>query len=888
MQRVVAARDLRAGSPIIVRKGYIPHQVLRQMQRDLDRQDEQGFYVRNRYGQNCRVRTIMLGNLRLVQRVCDEALTQPQQQTVVFRVWEPEGLLLTPRTAEAPWGYGPPRRSLEAGAEQLDLPGTQIEAEEDERLNQVLINRFSNNKLGDPDFRVPQRWNAAEFEDEDEEFSEFADPQFYPVRPGGMSQAQPWMLVQEGQDELEEGEVWLVHWPAEAAPESAAEDAAFLATNALRTDEDLPPLHRPLEGFANAAFLVVVENVAQPQPGDLNHNSDQFRTGSRLVSNRIAACVGDGLPAWENVALLTTQEPDSAATGQQVVQGWRDSPGHYANILAAEGGLWWSGGLVGQFDGAGPPLDTTFPLAEGSVFAQVMIDQRQWLQTGAFVNWTNWGPVSCSERGGSFLYTAISAQGTGVYYRGQAYYIKSLGDAKLEENLPFDVLGAGIRERDGRLWLVAITHEQDRLRAWTKPVAGVGGEQTGGFASEETLEWQHIDDLQLGDDWGPVTRASFAPDGEKAVLTILVPGSQTVETFMVSDQYTQPTYLAHKHVRFEDDELTVGPEVAAPEMHYDLDSELIDGGPSGRVTRYAPNCNDVMESWPYYDSDGELQYIQWAVFVDIVQGLDLIPSYDISMALTIPGHETDEMVSMRALDHELLEGCFFSHVLHLDPVTGTLVQMRVDCEQRGSQVWSVSSLRVGDRTVKEWPERVLYYADVNGDFGANFVGDPSEGTARQVYDLGSFATYARGRSGHNNYFSPGLQTWTDTSKVVKCGNKPDGYRPGKLIATSHPICMRTKQAHVTTCTNLPTKDAWSLSCAIPVVGFSQPEGAEWMDQVQCWLAEYKDEHILQAKVLEFWRNELDGNEDIVIDSSLDLNALIDIGDLTRIDPMGVT
>ena len=76
-------------------------------------------------------------------------------------VWEPEGIVLTPRTATALYGYGFPKRGVGilgesgntryfTGGEKINPPyGTLIENEEDECLNQVLINRFKNNKYLD-------------------------------------------------------------------------------------------------------------------------------------------------------------------------------------------------------------------------------------------------------------------------------------------------------------------------------------------------------------------------------------------------------------------------------------------------------------------------------------------------------------------------------------------------------------------------------------------------------------------------------------------------------------------------------------------------------------------------------------------------------------------
>lgn len=75
--------------------------------------------------------------------------------------WIPEGLLLTPRSAAAPHGYGFPKRTpgiLETvdgvdrltGGEFINPPfGTSLASEEKECMNQVLINQYPNNKYLD-------------------------------------------------------------------------------------------------------------------------------------------------------------------------------------------------------------------------------------------------------------------------------------------------------------------------------------------------------------------------------------------------------------------------------------------------------------------------------------------------------------------------------------------------------------------------------------------------------------------------------------------------------------------------------------------------------------------------------------------------------------------
>jgi len=64
-------------------------------------------------------------------------------------VWQPEGILITPRSVAIPYGYGPPRRNFDDGS-LINAPyGTEITDPEQECLNQCLINRFKNNKYLD-------------------------------------------------------------------------------------------------------------------------------------------------------------------------------------------------------------------------------------------------------------------------------------------------------------------------------------------------------------------------------------------------------------------------------------------------------------------------------------------------------------------------------------------------------------------------------------------------------------------------------------------------------------------------------------------------------------------------------------------------------------------
>jgi len=64
-------------------------------------------------------------------------------------VWKPEGIMLTPKSEDAEFGYGFPKRKADTGERIDGDKGTKIIEAKDAVINQVLINRFENNKYLD-------------------------------------------------------------------------------------------------------------------------------------------------------------------------------------------------------------------------------------------------------------------------------------------------------------------------------------------------------------------------------------------------------------------------------------------------------------------------------------------------------------------------------------------------------------------------------------------------------------------------------------------------------------------------------------------------------------------------------------------------------------------
>lgn len=96
--------------------------------------------------------TLPIIRTRIENAIGGYGMKQSTSYIFFAATWRPEGFVLTPRSADAPKGWGAPRRDSVTG-EKINAPyGTVLDGEHEhfaEALNVVIINRFENNKYLD-------------------------------------------------------------------------------------------------------------------------------------------------------------------------------------------------------------------------------------------------------------------------------------------------------------------------------------------------------------------------------------------------------------------------------------------------------------------------------------------------------------------------------------------------------------------------------------------------------------------------------------------------------------------------------------------------------------------------------------------------------------------
>ena len=300
--------------------------------------------------------------------------------------WEPEGLMLTPKTAAVPGGYGLPRRSmLPDGAKIIDkFPlGTP-----NGFLPQVLLNRFSNNKYHD-DPRVlsggdinwlelvPDDWEppqsrfsyATETPESDFEhlfwrrpvqYCAYSEPDerglngHYIFASGGyVAYSSPGVRdINElnqapflPQDQIVETETneWFAHRPEEVLATSETRELVWYKLNEERLKVGEVANMRGLRGEQNVSD-VSSNNLVYSKSSVQTHDYPEFTPGMRTAASRVWGGMGMAIYAitssnpFENVAffprpMLTGTPEENAET---IVQGWVSSPGHYAAMISPD------------------------------------------------------------------------------------------------------------------------------------------------------------------------------------------------------------------------------------------------------------------------------------------------------------------------------------------------------------------------------------------------------------------------------------------------------------------------------------------------------------------------------------------------------------------------
>ena len=526
------ASGLLFAATLLARTAQVPHVTLRRVNADGSAQQVQ-----------------LAGPLRQVhvwQMQPDEPPERPQPpagHNQARLVWLPEGFCLTPRSRAAPHGRGLPVRP-----DGSYTPGG--------KLTQVLLNTKQGNQYphalhvaadgrrfrrrlteSAPLFHMP--WERVRVHAHDMErgigtklsggawaaqFDDKGVPQWQePDAPGGQ---------------------WFCHRP-QVARETAFQKHARRLTNQVRQQAGRPPLGAPLLGWGGSLGPATIYAIAASSV--LGHDSYRFPRGYEAYDWRVRYRMGFADLGGENLITTTRAHASDRQRAQHYVQGWVNSPGHYANMVRdwTRGGAYawvehaWADGIqVSQRQlppyGLGAPVVPVVPARKESVGTQHFLSTDMWLYAGAVGRRLEADSrVGVSERAmtcGGFIYPlwhgrddeiANGGQRPGlvaVYHRGRYVPVqKDAGDERMVE-----VLGAVIRRTvpDGDLLRVAVLERQRVASASERPDAFVVLYE--GKLHDFLATRRRFGEYALPRDVGVMSAVRFAEDG-RAVFSYSVP-----------------------------------------------------------------------------------------------------------------------------------------------------------------------------------------------------------------------------------------------------------------------------------------------------------------------------------------------------------------------------
>jgi hypothetical protein len=182
-----------------------------------------------------------------------------------------------------------------------------------------------------------------------------------------------------------ESQAWYTHRPEEILYPTDGHEAIFLRTNEYRTLFFAPRVTRQLRGDGNPAEIAVAECAAS---GDLSHNSLNFRPGFRTADGKVLNAIGVDEASGENLAAGFTGT--TADVGDDVALAWRQSPGHFANMLStawdndatipgAQHSIGYVEGTITEQSEDIPDINT-YPggAVTGGIWSQVFHKRKEW------------------------------------------------------------------------------------------------------------------------------------------------------------------------------------------------------------------------------------------------------------------------------------------------------------------------------------------------------------------------------------------------------------------------------------------------------------------------------------------------------------------------------
>lgn len=240
-------------------------------------------------------------------------------------VWFPEGFVFTPRTVEAPNGYGLPQTEDGVGT-----PGG--------KLRQVIVNRFAQNQY--PDAVIEAAGGVL-----DQESRNYASaPLFFAeweladetmglgVRHAGEFIPQ-FSAYWTRNFKESEGKDWICHRPMHVVyGDTVIQQEVRARTNALRAIEGREAMHPPIRGTEGELSTLILD--LQDESGVQGHDSRDFKPGHQSFVDRLNQRSAWADSAGENVLWTVSTVDNTAAYGQKVCEAWQASPPHYANMIS--------------------------------------------------------------------------------------------------------------------------------------------------------------------------------------------------------------------------------------------------------------------------------------------------------------------------------------------------------------------------------------------------------------------------------------------------------------------------------------------------------------------------------------------------------------------------
>ena len=307
--------------------------------------------------------------------------------------WEPEGLMLTPTTADQKTGWGLPRRSMEPdGARIIDefplgTPGG--------NLPQVLLNRFANNKYHDdprllsggdinfPDLIPETPSGEAEWEPplsrfsyatelpganfqhifwrKSDQFCSYSEPDeagfngtYIFANAGYVAYSSAGVrdttdlgsapIVSQNQVVETETNEWFAHRPEELLATSETRELVWYKSNVEREKVGKNPCGRELRGEQNVSDFSV-KNIVDSASEIFTHSYYGWTPGQRTAAGRLQNATGSNVLGLygdnfsENIQIYDPNDdglegftPDELS--DYIVQSWVNSPSHYAAMIS--------------------------------------------------------------------------------------------------------------------------------------------------------------------------------------------------------------------------------------------------------------------------------------------------------------------------------------------------------------------------------------------------------------------------------------------------------------------------------------------------------------------------------------------------------------------------